>query len=196
MNTTERAELAVILAAGGGRRMGRAKGLLVWRDTPLILHHVAALRPVAERVVAILGSDAPAHRAILAGRGIDVVHNPDWHTTWPADSLRLGLLAHPTAGRVLVTPVDTPPAASATLEALLARTGPAVPENDRGPGHPVLLDRALADRIRDRAPEGGLRAILTRAERVPVGQSDVELDFDTADDWSRWVADIGSTGDG
>lgn len=165
--------------------MGSPKGLLILNERPLILHHVDALAPFVERVVAVVGSHEAAHRAILEPTDVDVVVNADWATTWPADSLRLALLAHPNASRILVTPVDTPPARPETLRALLGR-GAAVPVGARGPGHPVFLDGDLADRIRQIAPPGGLRAILDGARRVAVEQTDVALDFDTVADWDAF----------
>ena len=39
------AEFAVILAAGGSRRMGRSKALLDWGGVTLVRAHVDALSP-------------------------------------------------------------------------------------------------------------------------------------------------------
>lgn len=181
-------DAAVILCAGGSRRMGRSKGLLVLRGEPLLLHHVRALGQVTRRVVVVLGADADAHRAVLP-RSVDVVENPDWATTWPADSLSLALRDADIDGACLVTPVDVPPATPSVLAALEATSPPAVPVDPEGrPGHPVLLDRDLVASIRRRAPEGGLRALLGAAARVPVDDPDVALDFDDPPAWSRYLA--------
>ena len=69
--------------------MGRPKGLLPLGGRPLILHHVVALEPFTRQLVAVIGAEAEAHRAVL---GPDrCVENPGWQHTWPADSLRLAL---------------------------------------------------------------------------------------------------------
>lgn len=169
--------------------MGRPKGLLVRHGRSLLELHAEALRPFSERVIAVIGSEPEAHRALP---GPDAwVFNPDWATTWPADSLALALRAHPPAGPVWVQPIDTPPCPPATLRALLDAGAPAVPRGPDGDGHPVLLSAALARSVAARAPEGGLRTLLGGVRRVPVDQPDVAVDFDTASDWEQWEPESG-----
>jgi CTP:molybdopterin cytidylyltransferase MocA len=168
--------------------MGRPKGLLPVQGRPLLVHHVEAFGKRAERVIVVLGSQAEAHRAVLP-EGVATVVNEDWATTWPIDSLRLALARADVVGECWVTPVDTPPAALATLDALLQAGSPAVPISPGGhaPGHPVLLDPALVLLIRRRPPAGGLRALLGAARRVPVGDPMVSDDFDDPAAWAAWI---------
>lgn len=167
--------------------MGQPKGLLTLRGEPLLVQHVRALSGVAERIVVALGAQAEAHRRVLP-EGVVVVENPDWATTWPADSLALALRQAELDGPCLVTPVDVPPAHPDTLQALIEAGAPAVPtDRDGRPGHPVLLDAQLVRRIRRVAPEGGLRTLLTRATRVAVTDPDVAWDFNTPERWQAWL---------
>jgi len=187
MLTAPSIQLSVILAAGGGRRMGRAKGLLALHGAPLVVHHIRAHRRVSAYVAVVIGADPMAHRQVLPS-DVWVVENPDWDRTWPADSLRLALRALKPVGPVLVTPVDTPVPAPGVLEALVRATPPAVPCSPDGtPGHPVLLSAAQCLKIRDTAPEGGLRTLLADATRVAVDH-EVHGDFDDPESWSAYLA--------
>ncbi len=178
---------AILLSAGGSRRMGRSKALLRLGSATVLEAHVAALRGYSRRVVVVLGHDAPRHSALLPP-DVQVVHNARWAESWPADSLRLALQEAQVEGRCWVTPVDTPPAAPETLEALLEAGAPAVPVDARGRGgHPVLLDARLVERIRRGAPDGGLRTLLGHATRVLVQDPLVSRDFDTPEAWRAFV---------
>ncbi len=186
MGDTPRASLGVILAAGGGRRMGIPKALLRRGEVPLVRAHALAFAPHCDRVVVAIG--AAAGRVAEAVAGFGVVENPAWARTGPIDSLACALRARPPSGAVLVGLVDTPPPSDATLRALLGARPPAVPAYRGRAGHPVLLDRDTALAVaRDPHPDG-LRAMLTGAVRVPVDAPDVALDFDTPRAWEAFAA--------
>lgn len=183
-----RADAAIILCAGGSRRMGRPKGLLSLDGLPLLVRHVQAFAPSSRRVVVVLGARAEDHARALPD-GVELAHNPDWEQGHPADSLRRAILDADVRGTAWVTPVDVAPPRPETLAALLRAGAPAVPRDARGrDGHPVLLDGALLDRIRARAPEGGLRALLGAARRVPVDDPLVAEDFDDPAAWRAFLA--------
>ncbi len=183
---------AVILAAGGSVRMGRSKPLLEVEGRPLISAHVAALAKVADLVIVVVGAQADAVRAVLPDTATAVL-NPDWATTWPADSLQIALEVAKICGTCLVTPVDVPPASAETLAKLIAAGAPAVPQDLNGrPGHPVLLDANLVSRIREGAPDGGLRTLLAEVQRVTVSEPNVAEDFDDPEAFGRWTAARGS----
>lgn len=173
---------AVVVAAGGSRRMGSPKALLPWGEVPLLAAHVAALAPWADEVVVVVGADAS--EVARAASGARVVANPAWRTTHPVDSVRCALAAVPGAGRVLITPVDVPPAPRAVLAALAATEGSVVPAFHGRDGHPVVVDDAARARLTagELLPEG-LRTVLAGAPRVPV-PVDVTLDFDTPAEWA------------
>jgi molybdenum cofactor cytidylyltransferase len=172
-------DLAVILAAGGSRRMGKAKALLPWGSKTLLEAHIEALGAVAAEVLVVDGAEN------LGGYGAPRVRNANWASTWPADSLQLALRARPAAVTVLVTPVDTVPASPEVLAALLG-TRTAVPVDPTGlPGHPVLIAGDVVARVRAAAPVGGLRTLLNTAERVEVASGWVSMDFDDPHTYAR-----------
>lgn len=167
--------------------MGSSKALLVLNGRTLLDAHVQALHGYCQRVVVVLGRDHESLARVLPPT-VQVVHNRHWATTWPADSLRLALVQAQVQDRCWVTPVDTPPAAPHTLEALLGTGAPALPVDSQGRGgHPVLLDADLVQRIREAAPDGGLRTLLGHAARVPVPDPLVSRDFDTPEAWAAFL---------
>lgn len=173
---------AVILAAGGSRRMGSPKALLDWGGAPLVAAHVRALGPWAAEVVVVVGADAP--RVAAAAGPVRLVSNAEWSTTHPIDSLRCALRTIAGEGRALVTPVDVPPADEAVLRALAAASGAAVPTFAGRDGHPVALDDLLrAGVLAGAGAVEGLRGLLVGAARVAV-PVDVSPDYDTPADWA------------
>lgn len=162
--------------------MGRPKATLEVAGRRLVQHHVDALAARVSDVVVVLGA------AIVDVVGARVVVNPAWASTAQAESLRCALLRLP-PGPVVVTPVDASPVRARTLYALLAAGGAAVPVGADGvPGHPVVIDGAIADTIRRAAPDGGLRALLAGATKVMVDDPWIGVDLDTPDAWARWAA--------
>lgn len=143
----------VLLAAGGGRRLGgRPKALLEHRGRPLIEHAVRSLRdggcgPL--HVVLGAAADEVRARADLAGCAVTV--NPDWEEGM-GSSLRLGLAALDTtdADAALVLLVDQPGiGAEAVARVRLAyrsRASLAAASYGGERGHPVLFG---ADRWAD-----------------------------------------------
>jgi CTP:molybdopterin cytidylyltransferase MocA len=171
-----RVERAVVLAAGGSRRMGQPKALLVLAGRTVLAHHLERLAPWADDLVVVVGAAArDVSDAVPAG--VRIRENPRWAETHPLDSAAIGL---EDAQRALVLPVDVLPIAPTTLEVLVAADGDAVPVGPDGrDGHPVLLGAPTLDAIRGGArPEGGLRTLLRGARRVAVPDALVSVDFD------------------
>ncbi|MDT0266350.1 nucleotidyltransferase family protein [Streptomyces sp. DSM 44915] len=167
----------VLLAAGGGRRLGgRVKALLPYRGRPLVELVVGELRAAGcAPVVVVLGAGVDE---VLARAALDdclVVRNPAWESGM-GSSLRAGLaalggLAEPPAG-ALVALVDQPfvgTAAMARVAGALRSPETLAAAAYRGErGHPVLLGAAhlagVAEAARgDRGARDYLRA---RADRL------------------------------
>lgn len=181
--------LGVVLSAGASLRMGEPKALLRLPDGRTLLQaHVDALLPVCSRVVVVGGAHTPALRASL-GAAVTWVHNPDWQTTWPADSLALALV-DTGAAAALVTPVDAAPAPLTDLLALARTAGPAVLCWQGQPGHPVRLDQAVIARVCSGPLPGGLRTLLRDAAQLPGSGPDVLQDLDTPARWRAWLASL------
>jgi len=70
---------AVLLAAGGSRRLGRPKQLLVWRGEPLVRRAArAALEAGVDELIAVVGAEREAVARALDGLGVRVVENERW----------------------------------------------------------------------------------------------------------------------
>lgn len=188
----------LLLAAGGGRRLGgRPKALLRHRGRPLVEHAVRTLRAGGcDPVHVVLGAAADRVRAEADLTGCVVVDNPHW-AQGMGSSLRAGLtsLAGASASAALVVLVDQPgigaravsrvrEAAGASRHALAAATYAG------GRGHPVLLGAARwPDVAREARGDQGARGYLKRhqGELVLVECGDVAeaYDIDVAEDLWR-----------
>ncbi|MFZ5475221.1 MAG: nucleotidyltransferase family protein [Myxococcota bacterium] len=167
---------AVVLCAGGSRRMGEPKGLRpVPAGAPLLRAHVDVFEAAGMPVVVVLGYEVEAHRAVLPA-SVRVVVNAAWETTAMAESAALALAD---LGAVLLTPVDVPPARADTLARLLATPGDVVPAWRGADGHPVKLVPPH--------PPGRLDARLRHAARVPVDDPDCVRNLNTPAEWEAWV---------
>jgi CTP:molybdopterin cytidylyltransferase MocA len=131
----------LLLAAGGGRRMGRPKALVEgWL--------VAAVEALADcdDVVVVLGAGADEARQLLDAHDVTIVVNSNWEEGM-GSSLETGLghLLHGEARRCVVTLVDLPDVGADVVRRLLAQPdeqGVLVRAAYGGaPGHPVLLGR-------------------------------------------------------
>ncbi|MGW0731660.1 nucleotidyltransferase family protein [Streptomyces sp. NPDC002851] len=187
----------LLLAAGGGRRLGgRPKALLPYRGRPLVEHAVRVLREGGCATVhVVLGAAAETVRARARLEGCVVVENPDWETGM-GSSLRVGLdsLAGTGARAALVSLVDQPGIGAAAVRRVrLAGTSSsslvtAVYEGKRG--HPVLFGaQRWADIAATATGDRGARGYLEAhaAEITPVECADVAeaYDIDTEADLFR-----------
>ncbi len=188
---------ALVLAAGGGRRLGgRPKALIPYRGRPLIEHALAVVRAGGcSSTVAVLGAAGEQVRGVAELGDCRLVDNPDWESGM-GSSLRAGLAAlPPEAGAVLVMLVDTPGVTPAAVARLLAahRAGAelAAAAYDGRRGHPVLIGAShLAEAAAGATGDAGARALLAAhaAEIVLVECGDIAVpdDLDTPADLARW----------
>ncbi|MFH8344218.1 NTP transferase domain-containing protein [Streptomyces sp. NPDC018045] len=187
----------LLLAAGGGRRLGgRPKALLDFRGRPLVENAARVLREGGcGPVHIVLGAAAEAVRERADLSGYETSDNPDW-TRGMGSSLRVGLaaLAGSGAGAVLVSLVDQPGIGAAAVARVIAAyaggAGLAAAAYGGKRGHPVLFgaDRwaaVAAGATGDR----GARAYLTEHEGdltlVECGDVAEPYDIDTPPDLSR-----------
>ena len=160
---------AVVLAAGASTRFGDAKQAILLDP---VLERVRASS--IEEIVVVLG----AHEVETPAR---TVHCPDWRRG-PGASLRCGLNAlgdeTQAAVVVLVDGPDLSPAAIDRVREVWQESGAEVVAATYGGkrGHPVLLSRAVWDRI----PDEGARSL--PALLVPCDDLGPPGDVDFADD--------------
>lgn len=142
---------AVLLAAGGGRRLGGcAKALLELDGVPLVRRQVEALAGVgAAPLVVVLGHHAAAVAAALDSSPAWLLRNPD-PDRGQSCSLRLGLAELPDLlDAVVVALVDQPLIEARHLLPLIERFGRrsgadmVVPRVAGAPGNPVIISAQL-----------------------------------------------------
>ncbi|BFV59980.1 nucleotidyltransferase family protein [Kitasatospora sp. CMC57] len=189
---------ALVLAAGGGRRLGGwPKALIRYRGRPLLEHALAVVRAGGcTDSVAVLGAAADQVRAAADTEDCLLVDNPDWMSGM-GSSLRAGLAAlPPSADAVLVMLVDTPGVTPAAVARLLAahRAGAdlVAAAYDGRRGHPVLIAaRHFAEAAAGAEGDAGARALLAAhapdVRLVECGDVAVPDDLDTPADLARWT---------
>ncbi|MBK3644167.1 NTP transferase domain-containing protein [Streptomyces sp. MBT33] len=175
MTEKVREPAGLLLAAGGGRRLGgRPKALLEHRGRPLVEYAVGVLRAAGcARVHVVLGARADEVRRRAELGGCVLVENPAWEEGM-GSSLRAGLdsLAGTGAGAALVSLVDQPGIGVEAVRRVLAAyedDGSLVSAAYDGVrGHPVLLGASHWAGIAESASgDRGARAYL-RAHREAI----------------------------
>src|SRR5262249_46623086 len=190
---------AIVLAAGKSSRMGRPKAALPLPggDT-FITRIVRTFRAASvEDVVVVVGHDAKA--VVDAFSASDLVarfvENPDYEQGQLSSLLAgLSVVDRPGVVAALVTLVDVPLIAAATVRAVVDRyrmTRSLIVRPVRGKehGHPVLIDRSLFDALRRADPavgaKGVIRANVSAAGDVAVDDDGAFADADTPEDYER-----------
>lgn len=183
----------LVLAAGEGRRLGRAKALVVIDGERLVDRAVRVLHEAGCTPVYVVAGAAPLNDVPELARGpVSVVDNPDW-ATGMGSSVRRGLAAV-SEDAVVVMVVDTPGIGATVVDRLIAAHAAgataAVATYDGAPRNPVLLAREhFADVAALAVDDVGARAFLsahadvvTQVECADVGDP---RDIDTPEDLAR-----------
>ncbi|MEV6086039.1 nucleotidyltransferase family protein [Streptomyces parvulus] len=194
MTENEDQVAGLLLAAGGGRRLGgRPKALLEHRGHPLVEHAVAVLRAAGcARVHVVLGARAADVRARAALDGCVLVDNPGWEEGM-GSSLRTGLgsLAGTGARAALVSLVDQPGIGAEAMARVHAdyrdETSLVSAAYAGVRGHPVLLGAAhwpgiAATATGDRGARAYLREHADRMTLVECADVAQPYDIDTEAD--------------
>jgi nicotine blue oxidoreductase len=184
----------LLLAAGGGRRLGgRPKALLEHRGRPLVEHAAGVLRAAGcGRVHVVLGARAADVRECADLAGCVLVDNPGW-AEGMGSSLRAGLasLAGTGAQAALVSLVDQPgigaTAVARVLGAYVDETSLVSAAYDGVRGHPVLFGSAhwpgiAATATGDQGARAYLREHAARIRLVECADVAEPYDIDTEAD--------------
>lgn len=181
--------VAIVLAAGASRRMGRPKLELDLGGTTVLERSVHNLsRASIDRVRVVVAPDA----TFAASEAVELVVNSD-RDSGLASSLKAGLRDLPAGTKVvLVALADKPFVLPETIRKLLdvfdggdAKVVYPVYRGEQG--HPVLWDSTLVDELLEVDGDRGAKAVLD-AHRVEAVAVDVEdpgvcVDIDTPDDY-------------
>ena len=207
---------ALVLASGGGTRLGGGKLLLPWKGRPLLVHSVEkALRmPDLLSVTVVLGHQPEKLQSCLETAfpaasfpPLRIVHNPRWEEGLSA-SLQCGVSSLVNASEamrlanVLVLLGDMPLVREDTL-ALLCKThikacagnpehAATVPVHQGKRGNPVVLSRLIFPLLFSLSGDTGARSLLTafgeNALFLPVNDRGVLLDVDSPADYASLLA--------
>jgi molybdenum cofactor cytidylyltransferase len=190
--------VAVVLAAGEGRRMGGPKALLQVGGQSFLARAADLLRrPGVAEVVAVLGPDADRVRD-QAGlpAAVGIVVNPGAREGGMLSSVVAGLDEAQARGAeaVLLHPVDHPLTASGTVDAVVAALcagAPiAVPSHDGRRGHPAGFAASTWDALRAAPRTEGARAVLAAHPEWIVhvaGDAGCRQGINTPADYRRWI---------
>lgn len=185
--------IVVVLAAGGSRRLGRAKQLLQRAGEPLVCRVVRMARATApRRLLVVVGARATQVSAAVRAADVEIVMNRQWREGL-ASSVRAARDALAADGdvatRVLLLACDQPALETAHLQALLeaaakADSGCAGTVHGARIGIPAVVTLARLARAQPQG-DAGLREVLNALTPDAVGRlvaPDLELDLDTPAD--------------
>jgi molybdenum cofactor cytidylyltransferase len=196
--TISNPHVAIVLAAGGSRRLGRAKQLLTRDGETLVRRAVrlaAATRPL--RLLLVTGAYAGQVRDAVAGLEVEMVFNEAWEEGL-ASSLRVaasGLEA--SDAPCLILGCDQPALDQDHLRRLLegAPSAPArcsATSHGNAPGIPAVVTAALLKEARNLDGDRGLRAALRHlpAEAIHLLEApELRFDLDTPADVEKAIID-------
>jgi molybdenum cofactor cytidylyltransferase len=175
----------LVLAAGRASRFGSAKQLALLDGQPLLEHALRAIAvaPVG-RVVLVLGAGAEEVVAGIDLHGAEPLVCPRWQEGQAA-SLACGLAELSDCEAVVVTLGDQPRISPDAIGRVIAARRPgalAVRATYGGdPGHPVLLEQELFDRMRNVTGDHGARNLLmsVNVREIPCDDLGGGQDVDT-----------------
>ena len=188
--------VGIVLAAGGGSRMGTAKQLLRVGGVTLVRHAVErTLATRCDDVVVVVGAYDEAVCEALEGLPITVVWNEDWKEG-VAGSLCAGLDAvehqYPRVEAVLITLIDQPRVTAEALDRLIdvyedKVSGMAACEYASTLGPPAIFHRRHFPELRRLSGDRGAKAILLahRSELGLLPLPEAAVDVDTPYDFDR-----------
>lgn len=194
----------VILAAGESSRMGRDKALLPWppladpsasKET-FLSAAIRCLSAATDFVIIVAGKNEATLAPVAYANGAFIVQNPD-PSRGQFSSLQFGLREVLNRGRdaAIITLVDRPPAAIATVQTLRAAFETAregiwalVPEFSGKHGHPYVAGREMIERFLREPVTSNARAVEHRYQEhiqyLTVTDPYVTLNINTPEDYA------------
>ena len=188
---------AIVLAAGQSRRMGALNKLLAEVDGAPMLARVVgeALESNVRGVYVVTGFERSRVEAVLAGRDVRLVHNPDFEHGI-STSITAGLSALPAdVEGALICLGDMPAVSAEVLDRIIAAFDPGrgievcVPTCCGKRGNPVLWSRRFFAEIRRIRGDVGARHLIGEhaevVREVPIDDASILLDVDSPEALAR-----------
>ncbi len=185
----------VVLAAGESSRMGRDKALLPWHGETFLSAAIRSLSPWTDMVIVVAGANADALAETVDAAAAYLVTNPQ-PERGQFSSLQVGLQEVLSRGRdaAMVTLVDRPPAAPATIhrlrnEFLHSPAWAVIPEYGGRHGHPIVIGREMIEVFLKASPAATARQVehaqQEHIEYLAVDDSAVVANVDTPEEYQR-----------
>lgn len=185
------AHAAVVLAAGGSRRLGQPKALLA-RDGETLVHRAARLCQATDpcRLLVIAGAHAHDISHALADLRAEAAINPDWEAGLSTTLQCAAALLHAHEGPVLIVGCDQPALELLHLHRLLegaanAASRMAATLHGECLGPPAVISPALLQRAHALSADRGFGAHLNALPPDAVWTlhaPELQLDIDTRED--------------
>ena len=185
---------AVILAAGGSRRLGQPKQLLAYRGETLLNRAIRiAAEAGASPVLAILGAEFERIRASVESRSVLAIRNDRWRQGMGSSILagmRAVAVCAPDVQQILLMSCDQPRLTADHLRALIAasQAAPVISASTYAGVHgvPAVFPRSTFDELRGLSGDKGARSIIEKPSCpvVDVEFEGGEVDIDAPGDLS------------
>ena len=186
---------AVLLGAGGSKRMGVNKLLLPWRRKTVLEHCFETLhQSKVQEVVIVLNIRNKEIVNLFQGLKVKIIVNP-YSKRGMSTSIRKGLEAiHPRCDGILIALGDQPFLKTRTIDALIrafdqGKEGIIIPSFQGRHGHPVIFHRRYKRELLNLKGDVGGRSIIERhpgdIRVVPIKSVGVVKDIDTWQDYRR-----------
>lgn len=193
MSTPDKSPVAILLAAGAGRRFGGGKLLHPLEDGAAIAAHAARnLAAAGLPVTAVVRPGDFPLAELLEQEGCHVTFCPDADRGMGV-SLAHGVTAARDAGGWIVALADMPRIRPATIarvtQALAAGADIAAPAYQGDRGHPVGFSRRFLHELQAMTGDSGARALVQRNQAlvrlIDTDDPGVLFDIDRRDDLAR-----------
>lgn len=183
---------AVLLAAGGSSRLGRAKQLLCYRGETLVARAARLLRALTPTVTVVTGARGSEVAAAVAALDVSVCHNARWRQGVGASIALATRRFEPATSAALVMLCDQYRLEAPDLEALVTawRSAPECITASRYGAHfgpPVIFPARCFARLARLRGDQGARQLLVeeRAQVQGVELPNAAVDLDDAADLER-----------
>jgi molybdenum cofactor cytidylyltransferase len=184
---------AIILAGGESERFGQNKLLLPLNGKTVLENTVDRFSDGSiQEVLVVVGRLAGDYQKTIGIKKIKWIFNPDC-STGMSSSVRAGIRClSPDCDAVFFTPADIPTFRRDTVTAMMHRFVSdriVIPEYHGHKGHPVLLDKSIAQECLTLPSEKVLYDVIHNREnsvaRLAVEDEGILIDIDTMEDYER-----------